>query len=98
MMNTYATNELAYMDGYEQGYDKGYDDGYNEGFDKGYHQAVETIGVRIGFWKYTSDGSRKCSECGMLEPDSLPGACTIYEPEKRYCFYCGARLIYPEKQ
>lgn len=53
--------------------------------------------VPIGVWKWTPDGNRVCSNCGMLEPDSLPGGCAIWDNEKRYCFHCGARLLMPNK-
>lgn len=89
-MDEHTFGELAFKNGYDKGYE--------EGFNKGYSQAVDAVGQKLGFWKWTKDGDRICSCCGMLEPDSLPGACAIYKPEKRYCFYCGARLIYPEEQ
>ena len=74
--------ELAFKNGYSEGYEKG----------------VEEAGGKLGYWKWTKDGDRVCSRCGMLEPDCLPGACVIWPKEKRYCFHCGARLIYPEEQ
>ena len=89
-MNAFTATEEAFKNGYE----KGYQEGYEKGFDEGARQNVPPT----GFWKWTSDGNRVCSKCGMLEPDSLPGACTLYPSEKHYCFYCGARLIYPEEQ
>ena len=52
----------------------------------------------FGFWKWTSDGNRVCSNCGMHEPDCLPGGCVIWDDEKRFCFHCGTRLIYPERE
>lgn len=82
MMDKFIISELSYKNGYE----------------KGFADGVANAELKCGFWKWTKDGDRMCSECGMLEPDSLPGACAIYKPEKRYCFYCGARLIYPEEQ
>ena len=51
----------------------------------------------FGVWKWTPDGNRVCSNCGMLEPDSLPGGCNIWLDEKRFCFYCGTRLLRPEE-
>ena len=74
--------ELAFKNGYSEGYEKG----------------VEEAGGKLGYWKWTKEGDRVCSRCGMLEPDCLPGACVIWPNEKRYCFHCGARLIYPEEQ
>lgn len=50
----------------------------------------------IGVWEWTSDGNRKCSNCGMLEPDCLPGGSVIWLDEKRYCFHCGTRLLLSE--
>ena len=71
---------------------------YNNGYEKGYADGFAEASPKMGFWKWTKDGDRVCSECGMLEPDCLPGACAIHKPEKRFCFFCGARLIYPEEQ
>lgn len=68
----------------EQSYKNGYKDGYNK--------AVEEGAIKLSFWKMNSDGDKVCAKCGMLEPDCLPGACAIYPHEKRYCFYCGARM------
>ena len=82
MMDKYTVSEISYKNGYKKGYEAG----------------IEEAGGKLGCWKWTKDGNRQCSICGMLEPDSLPGACAIYKPEKRYCFHCGARLIYPEEQ
>lgn len=82
MMDEYTISELSYKNGYE----------------KGFADGVASTERKFGFWKWTKDGNRICSECGMLEPDSLPGACAIYKPEKRFCFFCGTRLIYPEEQ
>ena len=52
---------------------------------------------QLGVWKWTPDGNRVCSNCGMLEPDRLPGGCAIWDDEKRYCFHCGTRLLMPNK-
>lgn len=49
----------------------------------------------LGVWKYDSEGNLHCSKCGMMEPDSMPKGCTIWPDEKRYCFFCGARLLHP---
>ena len=86
-MDAYTASEISYNNGYEKGYKDGFADGSKDG-----------NGQRIGFWKWTKDGNRVCSHCGTLEPDSLPGACAIYSSEKRYCFFCGTRLIYPKGQ
>lgn len=51
----------------------------------------------LGVWKYDSEGDLHCSKCGMTEPDSLPKGCTIWPEEKRFCFYCGARLLHPDE-
>ena len=48
----------------------------------------------LGVWKYDSEGNLHCSKCGMTEPDSLPKGCIIWSEEKRFCFYCGARLLH----
>ena len=89
-MNAFTAAEEAFKNGHE----KGYREGYEKGFDEGARQNVPPT----GFWKWTSEGHRVCSKCGMLEPAVLAGAHAVYESEKRYCFYCGARLIYPEEQ
>ena len=47
---------------------------YKNGYSKGYEEGIKEAGGKLGFWKWTKDGNRICSECGMLEPDSLPGA------------------------
>lgn len=86
-------NNIYYENGYRAGHEEGYDIGWEDGY-----KAGKEINRTTGFWKWTKDGNRICSECGMLEPDSLPGACAIYPSEKRYCFFCGARLIYPREQ
>ena len=51
----------------------------------------------LGVWKYDSEGDLHCSKCGMTEPDSLPKGCAIWPKEKRFCFYCGARLLHPDE-
>ena len=51
----------------------------------------------MGVWKWTSNGNRECPNCGMLEPNCLPGGGAIYDDEKRYCFYCGTRLFHPDE-
>ena len=89
-MNAFTASEEEFKNGYE----KGYREGYSVGFDEGAQQNAPPT----GFWKWTPEGNRVCSKCGMLEPDSLPGACAINPSEKRYCFFCGARLIYPKGQ
>lgn len=66
--------------------------GYKNGFEAGYQKAIEDGMIKLSFWKLGSDGNKYCAKCGMLEPDSLPGACVIWPNEKRYCFYCGSKM------
>ncbi len=81
----------------EEAYKNGYKRGFEEGRQKGYEDALLEIDVpATGVWKWNADGNKTCSNCGMLEPDCLPGASVIWPQEKRYCFYCGTRLLQPE--
>lgn len=73
--------------------EQSYKNGYEKGFQAGYNKAVEEGQLRTSFWKWAPDGDKICAECGMLEPDCLPGACVIWPHEKRYCFYCGRKMI-----
>lgn len=92
-MNAYDAAEQGFKNGYNEGYNKGHEDGYK----KGYEDALLEVDVPgTGVWKWTKEGDKICSNCGMLEPDCLPGACVIWPQEKRYCFYCGTRLLQPE--
>lgn len=95
-MDPYTLQEQAY----QRGYEKGFEDGRAEGFKAGYNQSI-TDGIQdnagIGVWKWNKDGDLVCSNCGMLEPDSLAHGCTIWPQEKRFCFYCGTRLLRPEE-